>query len=116
MRETGLAAQAADRQKPPIFLRELLERAIGIEPMTSSLGSWHSAAELRPLVTDCAIAAELIQASPHDCLIVDLRRFGQPARDGVNRIYDTQFQCSAAAVPGFNKFPQKGRAGRQVQH
>src|SRR5579875_470587 len=27
-----------------------LERATGIEPVTSSLGSWHSTAELRPLV------------------------------------------------------------------
>jgi hypothetical protein len=26
-----------------------LERATGIEPVTSSLGSWHSTAELRPL-------------------------------------------------------------------
>jgi hypothetical protein len=28
---------------------EILERATGIEPVTSSLGSWHSTAELRPL-------------------------------------------------------------------
>jgi hypothetical protein len=28
-----------------------LERATGIEPVTSSLGSWHSTAELRPLRT-----------------------------------------------------------------
>src|SRR5215467_11923797 len=27
----------------------ILERATGIEPVTSSLGSWHSTAELRPL-------------------------------------------------------------------
>ena len=27
----------------------MLERATGIEPVTSSLGSWHSTAELRPL-------------------------------------------------------------------
>jgi hypothetical protein len=26
-----------------------MERAMGIEPTTSSLGSWHSTAELRPL-------------------------------------------------------------------
>ena len=26
-----------------------MERATGIEPVTSSLGSWHSTAELRPL-------------------------------------------------------------------
>ena len=26
----------------------MLERATGIEPVTSSLGSWHSTAELRP--------------------------------------------------------------------
>ena len=28
---------------------KILERATGIEPATSSLGSWHSTAELRPL-------------------------------------------------------------------
>jgi hypothetical protein len=28
---------------------ERMERAAGIEPATSSLGSWHSTAELRPL-------------------------------------------------------------------
>jgi hypothetical protein len=28
---------------------KILERATGIEPVTSSLGSWHSTAELRPL-------------------------------------------------------------------
>ena len=31
--------------------------------MTSSLGSWHSTAELRPLACDCAIAVEIFQAS-----------------------------------------------------
>jgi hypothetical protein len=31
------------------LLAEMLERATGIEPVTSSLGSWHSTAELRPL-------------------------------------------------------------------
>src|SRR5262249_60871172 len=31
------------------YLRKILERATGIEPVTSSLGSWHSTAELRPL-------------------------------------------------------------------
>src|ERR1041384_6507289 len=32
--------------------KKMLERATGIEPVTSSLGSWHSTAELRPLSTD----------------------------------------------------------------
>ena len=31
------------------LIEEKLERAAGIEPTTSSLGSWHSTAELRPL-------------------------------------------------------------------
>ena len=30
----------------------ILERATGIEPATSSLGSWHSTAELRPLMVN----------------------------------------------------------------
>src|SRR6266436_9695699 len=30
-----------------VFIK--MERATGIEPVTSSLGSWHSTAELRPL-------------------------------------------------------------------
>src|ERR1700722_11606756 len=34
---------------PSIWLRELVERATGVEPATSSLGSWHSTTELRPL-------------------------------------------------------------------
>jgi hypothetical protein len=45
-----------------ILQGEMLERAIGIEPMTSSLGSWHSTAELRPPATDCPIAVEIFQA------------------------------------------------------
>ncbi len=31
---------------------ESLERATGVEPATSSLGSWHSTAELRPLTSN----------------------------------------------------------------
>jgi hypothetical protein len=33
---------------PSIRLRELVERATGVEPATSSLGSWHSTTELHP--------------------------------------------------------------------
>src|SRR5579862_4898912 len=34
-----------------------MERATGIEPVTSSLGSWHSTAELRPLfIAECRSA------------------------------------------------------------
>jgi hypothetical protein len=29
-----------------------MERATGVEPATSSLGSWHSTTELRPLSTN----------------------------------------------------------------
>jgi hypothetical protein len=32
-----------------------MERETGIEPATSSLGSWHSTAELLPLFVDSAI-------------------------------------------------------------
>src|SRR3984957_18593275 len=35
---------------PSIRLRELVERATGVEPATSSLGSWHSTTELHPLL------------------------------------------------------------------
>jgi hypothetical protein len=42
--------------------RESVERATRIELVTSSLGSWHSTAELRPLsVCDCAIATQIFQ-------------------------------------------------------
>jgi hypothetical protein len=34
----------------PVALAVSLERAMGFEPTTSSLGSWHSTAELRPQV------------------------------------------------------------------
>src|SRR6185436_15736162 len=37
--------------KPP-------ERATGLEPATSSLGSWHSTTELRPRVRKCEEEAE----------------------------------------------------------
>ena len=43
------AAKAGDRRKPLILQGELVERATRIELVTSSLGSWHSTAELRPL-------------------------------------------------------------------
>ena len=33
----------------PVFEGRKLERAAGVEPATSSLGSWHSTTELRPL-------------------------------------------------------------------
>ena len=32
-----------------LITRRILERATGVEPATSSLGSWHSTTELRPL-------------------------------------------------------------------
>ena len=32
-----------------LILLGIVERATGVEPATSSLGSWHSTAELRPL-------------------------------------------------------------------
>ena len=41
---------------------DLLERAMGIEPTTSSLGSWRSTAELRPrsggILRECAVSAQ----------------------------------------------------------
>ena len=37
------------RANPKSLIFKNLERATGIEPVTSSLGSWHSTAELRPL-------------------------------------------------------------------
>ena len=43
------AAQAADRRKLLILQGEIVERATGVEPATSSLGSWHSTTELHPL-------------------------------------------------------------------
>ena len=44
----GLAVSAdADKSKTPLF-KHGQKRAIGFEPTTSSLGSWHSTTELRP--------------------------------------------------------------------
>jgi hypothetical protein len=37
------------RLKLPVQVVELMERETGIEPVTSSLGSWRSTAELLPL-------------------------------------------------------------------
>src|SRR5262245_1243198 len=42
------ATVAHRKRKPPIISGVLRERATGVEPATSSLGSWHSTAELRP--------------------------------------------------------------------
>ena len=36
-----------------------MERETGIEPATSSLGSWHSTAELLPLV-ECSVAPQTL--------------------------------------------------------
>jgi hypothetical protein len=43
----------------------LLERETGIEPATSSLGSWHSTAELLPLNHEdkCSFADRIMQAN-----------------------------------------------------
>jgi hypothetical protein len=35
----------------PVWTIEKLERETGLEPATSSLGSWHSTTELLPLYT-----------------------------------------------------------------
>src|SRR4026209_1696740 len=42
-------------------LEGLLERATGFEPATSTLGRWHSTAELRPLVRRTSL---LVQSAP----------------------------------------------------
>ena len=36
---------------PTVYLIDFMERETGIEPVTSSLGSWRSTAELLPLAT-----------------------------------------------------------------
>jgi hypothetical protein len=40
---------SAAREQIGVDLGKRMERATGVEPATSSLGSWHSTAELRPL-------------------------------------------------------------------
>ena len=56
-----------------------MERATGVEPATSSLGSWHSTAELRPLgsksrtLTDhCQITTPSVLSglTVRDCVVV----------------------------------------------
>ena len=42
-------------------LREKMERATGVEPATSSLGSWHSTTELRPPAVKFRVAASECQ-------------------------------------------------------
>ena len=41
-----------------------MERATGVEPATSSVGSWHSTAELRPPASKCRVAAAHCQIDP----------------------------------------------------
>ena len=49
---TGTSEETAEkRREPPTQVRDQRkekERATGVEPATSSLGSWHSTTELRP--------------------------------------------------------------------
>ena len=49
---TGTSEEAPEeRREPPTQVRDQRkekERATGVEPATSSLGSWHSTTELRP--------------------------------------------------------------------
>ena len=43
-----MAGRALDRAYHQLRQDNVLERATGLEPATSSLGSWHSTTELRP--------------------------------------------------------------------
>ncbi len=45
-------------------LGKRMERATGVEPATSSLGSWHSTAELRPPASKSRVAAAHCQIRP----------------------------------------------------
>ncbi len=47
-----------------IYFRKEMERATGVEPATSSLGSWHSTAELRPPAWESRVAAAHCQIDP----------------------------------------------------
>src|SRR5271167_4113859 len=48
MKRSEIAANFAPRRQLLGFTRERMERATGVEPATSSLGSWHSTTELHP--------------------------------------------------------------------
>ena len=45
-----------------------MERETGIEPATSSLGSWHSTTELLPLVTGPTVAIVTFRSSLKELL------------------------------------------------
>src|SRR3990172_4879826 len=53
----------------------VLERATGIEPVTSSLGSWHSTAELRPLRPRVEVQCKCME------LIIACQRKTRPRAD-----------------------------------
>ena len=56
---SGAPDRASTRRtkKPPMLPGFLKERATGVEPATSSLGSWHSTTELRPRRSQCLAQA-----------------------------------------------------------
>ena len=92
-REPVPHAQLRDRTFSSSFRQNTaLERATGIEPVTSSLGSWHSTAELRPLAcfgsvwrlrltvkrSSAAFSAARLLAEHHD--YISLLRAGSERR------------------------------------
>src|SRR5690349_19109011 len=59
-----MCADVSRSSKMPLSVGEMVERATGVEPATSSLGSWHSTTELRPPAFPCPIITLVGQASP----------------------------------------------------
>ena len=49
-----------------MLVGEIVERATGVEPATSSLGSWHSTTELRPPAVKSRVAASECQIGKVD--------------------------------------------------
>ena len=64
----------ASAQNQAILFRERVERATGIEPVTSSLGSWHSTAELRPRAAKSRVAATVCQMPAFEHLAIGISR------------------------------------------
>jgi hypothetical protein len=66
-----------------------LERATGVEPATSSLGSWHSTAELRPLKS--GVDVQLKYGFSLSLSTRVRRRRKQFGERSISRIYQSSF-------------------------
>src|SRR5262245_55919292 len=101
MRKTTSKNWHSKRQKPLTVQGLQRERATGVEPATSSLGSWHSTTELRPRLRDRSAVDAGWQHRSRDTRFLDCR----DTRDTIAATHDGAFRLQ----------PDAGRDPRAVR-